>query len=141
MVTLDTERLQLRSWRLDDFDDFAAMMADPQVMRFLAGDGKPLPRFGAWQAFASTVGHWELRGFGMFAVIESATGTLVGRVGPWYPEDWPDFEIGWTRLGERLEGEIALPHLPPDRRVLQYGLHRDDWLRQRTRDGVHGIDR
>ena len=32
----------------------------------------------------------------MFAVVERSSGDLVGRIGPWQPEDWPDFEIGWT---------------------------------------------
>ena len=96
MPNLETDRLVLREWRLDDFDQFAEMMADPKVMRFLAGDGNPMPRFGAWRAFTDMVGHWTLRGFGMFAVIEKASGVLVGRVGPWEPEGWPEFEIGWT---------------------------------------------
>ena len=122
----------------------------------------------------------------MFAVIEAATGEFVGRVGPWQPEGWPGFEIGWTlrpkfwgrgyateaaaecvryaftamdrprvisliapgnvrsirvaeRLGERLEGEIALPHpqKPADRLVLQYGLSRDDWRRRRIQPDAH----
>ncbi len=72
------------------------MMADPRVAQYVAVDGKPLSRFAAWQSFASMVGHWALRGFGMFAVVERATGVLVGRVGPWQPESWPAFEIGWT---------------------------------------------
>ena len=31
------------------------------------------------------------------------------------------------RLGERLDGEISLPHLPPDRPVLQYAVERSEW--------------
>lgn len=100
MATLETERLVLRAWRLDDFENFATMQADPEVMRFLAADGKPLTRFGAWQDFSAMAGHCALRGFGMFAVVERATGAFVGRVGPWYPEGWPDFEIGWTLRSE-----------------------------------------
>jgi RimJ/RimL family protein N-acetyltransferase len=95
-TTLETERLLLREWRVDDFESFAAMMAEPEVMRLLAIDGKPFPRFAAWQGLCSTIGHWVLRGFGMFAVIEPSTGAFVGRVGPWEPEGWPDLEIGWT---------------------------------------------
>lgn len=100
MTTLQTERLTLRTWTLDDFEDFARMSADAEVMRFLAIDGKPLPRFGAWQGLCATIGHWALRGFGMFAAIERSTGNFVGRVGPWHPEGWPDFEIGWTLRSE-----------------------------------------
>jgi RimJ/RimL family protein N-acetyltransferase len=72
------------------------MWAEPEVMRFLHVDGRPLSRFEAWQSFSAQVGHWSLRGFGMFSVMERGTEHLVGRVGPWQPEGWPDFEIGWT---------------------------------------------
>ena len=36
-----------------------------------------------------------MTGVGMFSVIEKATGRWVGRLGPWYPEGWPDAEVGW----------------------------------------------
>jgi RimJ/RimL family protein N-acetyltransferase len=99
-ITLETERLTLRPCIGSDIDAFTAMLGDSEVMRFLAIDGKPMPRFGAWQSLCSTVGHWALRGFGMFAVVERASGRFVGRVGPWYPEGWPGFEIGWTLRSE-----------------------------------------
>ena len=41
------------------------------------------------------LGHWQLRGFGFWAVEERATGTLLGRIGFFKPEGWPDFELGW----------------------------------------------
>jgi RimJ/RimL family protein N-acetyltransferase len=96
MTTLSTERLILRPWTLDDFEAFAAMSAEPEVMQFISKDGRPLTRFQAWQGFSATVGHWQLRGFGMFAVIERASGELVGRIGPWHPEGWPGLEVGWS---------------------------------------------
>ena len=95
-ATLETERLILRPCVLTDFVEFAAMYGDPDVTQFVTVDGKPMTRFGAWQSLCSTVGHWTLRGFGMFAVVERETGTFVGRVGPWSPEGWPGFEVGWT---------------------------------------------
>jgi RimJ/RimL family protein N-acetyltransferase len=100
MTALTTERLTLRMPVLEDFEPYAAMHADPEVMTFLAIDGKPLSRFAAWQGFCGLLGHWHLRGFGMFIVRDRATGEFVGRVGPWYPEGWPDFEIGWTLRSE-----------------------------------------
>ena len=93
---LQTERLILRTWRPDDFEAYAEMSAEPEVMQFVAPDGKPLTRFAAWQGFCAVLGHWQLRGFGMFAVIERSSREFVGRVGPWHPEGWPGFEIGWT---------------------------------------------
>ena len=99
-MTTQTDRLILRQWGLEDFEPFAAMLADPKVMQFIAVDSKPLGRFQAWQAFSGTVGHWQLRKFGMFAVIEKGSGQFVGRVGPWHPEGWPGIEIGWTIRSE-----------------------------------------
>jgi RimJ/RimL family protein N-acetyltransferase len=40
-------------------------------------------------------GSWALHGFGMFSVIEKASGRWIGRLGPWRPEGWPGDEIGW----------------------------------------------
>src|SRR5215471_8775483 len=93
---LKTDRLILRMWEPEDFEPYAGMTADPEVIQFIAPDGKPLSRFDAWRSFAAAVGHWHLRGFGMFAVVEQATGDFVGRIGPWQPEGWPGFEVGWA---------------------------------------------
>jgi RimJ/RimL family protein N-acetyltransferase len=41
------------------------------------------------------LGHWQLRGYGLFALEEKATGALVGRAGFFEPEGWPGFELGW----------------------------------------------
>jgi RimJ/RimL family protein N-acetyltransferase len=71
------------------------MCADPEVMRYL-GDGQTYTREQAWRHLAMLVGHWHLRGFGMWAVEERWSGAFVGRIGCHYPEGWPDFEIGWT---------------------------------------------
>jgi RimJ/RimL family protein N-acetyltransferase len=95
MVTLETERLRLRMFRDDDLDAYAPIVADPEVMRYL-GDGQPLDRVGAWRQMAWMVGHWALRGYGLWAVEERATGALIGRIGFIFPEGWPGFELGWV---------------------------------------------
>jgi RimJ/RimL family protein N-acetyltransferase len=94
MVTLQTERLTLRMLRESDLDAYAEMCADPEVMRYL-GDGQPLSRPMAWRNLAQMVGHWSLRGYGLWAAEERSSGVLVGRVGCWNPEGWPGFEVGW----------------------------------------------
>ena len=93
-VTLDTERLRLRAFRQEDFETYAAICADPEVMRHL-GEGKPLARSDVWRQMAMILGHWQLRGYGLWAVEERATGRLLGRIGFFEPEGWPDFELGW----------------------------------------------
>ena len=94
MPTLETERLVLRMFQADDLDAYATMCADPDVMRYL-GDGKPLTRPDAWRQMAMILGHWQLKGYGLWALEERATGALVGRAGFFEPEGWPGFEVGW----------------------------------------------
>ena len=94
MVPLETTRLTLRMLRESDLEAYAEMVADPEVMRFI-GDGKPLSRPFAWRNLAMMIGHWQLRGYGLWAVEERSSGQLVGRIGFWNPEGWPGFELGW----------------------------------------------
>lgn len=96
---LETERLILREWREEtDFETYAEMMADPDVMRYLSGN--PGPRTEAWRSMAFMVGHWALRGYGHWAVEEKSSGRFVGRIGFLNPEGWPGFEVGWTLARE-----------------------------------------
>lgn len=99
MVRLETERLILRMLSLDDAEDYARICADPEVMRYL-GEGKPLSKLEAWRSMAFMVGHWQLLGYGIFAVEEKASGKLVGRIGFLNPAGWPGFELGWTLARE-----------------------------------------
>jgi RimJ/RimL family protein N-acetyltransferase len=89
-----TERLVLRGFRPADIDEWAAISADPESMRWL-GDEEGLSREDAWRRMAYIVGHWDLRGFGNWALEERATGELVGRAGLYKPEGWPGLEVGW----------------------------------------------
>jgi RimJ/RimL family protein N-acetyltransferase len=92
---IETPRLILRTIDADrDFEAWAKAMADEETVRFIGG--KTLDRALAWRNMAIVIGHWQLRGYGFFSVEEKATGDWVGRVGPWFPEGWPEPEIGWT---------------------------------------------
>jgi RimJ/RimL family protein N-acetyltransferase len=92
--TLETERLILRGFGPDDFESFAAFYGS-EAARFVGG---PEERFATWRRIASYAGCWALRGYGKFVVEEKASGSAIGIVGPWYPEGWPEPEIGWTVL-------------------------------------------
>ena len=119
METLHTERLVLRMFREEDLDEYAAMTADPEVTRHL-GDGSTLSRADAWRQMAMILGHWRLRGYGMWAVEESATGRLAGRIGFFNPEGWPGFELGWTLAREFWGRGYATEGA---RRALEYGFN------------------
>jgi RimJ/RimL family protein N-acetyltransferase len=95
LTELETVRLRLRPFRAEDLEPYAAMCADPVVMRYV-GERGILSREEAWEEMATLAGHWHLRGFGMWAVEERETGAFVGRVGLHYPEGWPDREVAWA---------------------------------------------
>lgn len=100
-MKIETERLILRPPLAEDAEPILGMMADADVARFITIDGKAQDRAMAWRGFATIIGHWQIRGYGFFSVLEKSTGAFVGRVGPWMPEGWPALECGWS---------IARPH-------------------------------
>ncbi len=91
---LRTARLRLTALREDHFDAYAQMLADQASTRHV-GDGKPLDRLNAWRSMAMLLGHWALRGYGMWALERIADDRFIGRVGLLKPEGWPDLELGW----------------------------------------------
>lgn len=97
-LQLETPRLLLRPTRREDFEPWAAFMADPESAHHVGG---VQPRSVAWRGFLSMVGAWHVQGFAMFSVIEKASGRWVGRIGPWQPEGWPGTEIGWGVVRDR----------------------------------------
>jgi RimJ/RimL family protein N-acetyltransferase len=100
--TLETQRLILRGFRETDVDALTGIAADPIVRPFLTDGSLPL-REACWRQIALWVGHWAIRGFGMWAVEERDSGTFVGRIGLWQPEGWPGTEAGWL-LGREWWG-------------------------------------
>jgi RimJ/RimL family protein N-acetyltransferase len=77
--TLETLRLRLRGHRASDHADAAAMWADPAVVRHIGG--RPFTSQETWFKILRYVGHWELLGFGYWAVEDKASGRFVGDVG------------------------------------------------------------
>jgi len=91
---LITERLRLTALSEKHFEPYSTMLADEGTTRFI-GDGQPLDHMNAWRSMAMLLGHWVLRGYGMWALELKDTGEFIGRVGLHNPDGWPDLEVGW----------------------------------------------
>lgn len=91
---LETERLKLRDPQESDFAALAEFYASERS-RFVGG---PLTAERTWRALATEVGHWTLRGYGRWSLVEKSSGAFCGMVGPWNPEGWPEPEIGWDLM-------------------------------------------
>ncbi|WP_425307606.1 GNAT family N-acetyltransferase [Ammonicoccus fulvus] len=91
-----TERLILRPWRATDREPFAAMNADPDVMRWFP---YALDR-AASDALAERIStHLDEHGWGLWALEVADTGEFAGFTGlavPGFEADFtPAVEIGW----------------------------------------------
>ncbi len=89
--TLETERLRLVPPSLEFKEAEAAFMASERS-HFVGG---PMPAHRIWRIIAVQRGHWDLLGYGMFGVIDKATGQPAGMVGLWGPEPWPEPELAY----------------------------------------------
>ncbi|MCK8465035.1 GNAT family N-acetyltransferase [Aliiroseovarius sp. S1339] len=100
-VTIETPHLLLRQPEMGDWEAIAAFLGSDRA-QFIGG---PYTRRTAWRAFGHMVGHWTLRGFGIFVGVEKTSGAPVCSVGPWYPEGWPEHEISWSVWTTEAEGK------------------------------------
>jgi len=97
---LETARLRLRQFRASDLDAYARITCDAETMRYIAR-GEPYDRDEAWRSLGYLLGHWQMRGYGLWAAEEKQSGALIGRIGLYRPEGWPGLEVGWLVARER----------------------------------------
>lgn len=120
MDEIDTERLRLRQWRKEDFDFFSEYYADEENAKYVGGQ-KNID--DAWRHFALQIGHWQLKGFGYWAVEEKRSGKFAGCVGLWHSPGWPELELGYWLLsayqGQGYAREAALSCKAYAREVLE----------------------
>lgn len=101
-MTLTTERLILRRPTEGDWPQWRAFCMTDRAVHFPSMHGDP---FGAFQGFAAQLGHWQIRGFGLWAVTTHDDDTALGMIGPYHPDGWPENEIGWTIFSDQSAGK------------------------------------
>ncbi len=114
---------------------FTRIQYDPRVAEWFGGLPDPphdaaRQREETWRIMTMFLGHWALRGYGIWAVEEKSTGRFIGRAGLWNPEGWPGVEVGWlvdpdlwgagyaTEAG-RAALDFAFAHLLIDNQALE----------------------
>ena len=98
---LMTARLTLRAPEGGDVEAWVAF-ATSDRSRYIGG---PLSRALAWRAWGHVIGHWAMRSYGMFVLVaRTEPDRPLGMAGPWYPDGWPEREIGWTLWSDADEG-------------------------------------
>lgn len=97
--TLQTDRLTLRGPEARDWPAFRDFFTSARSIH----TGGPKDPKAAWILFAAELGHWQIHGFGMWSVT-LRDDTSIGLVGCWYPDHWPEKEIGWL-IWDGYEGQ------------------------------------
>ncbi len=97
MLKLETERLQFRQWHESDFEKVAKFFIDGDNVKYVGGlkNGEE-----SWRLIATYIGHYQLKGYSYPAVVEKSTGELIGTVGLWNSELWPEMELGYWIFNE-----------------------------------------
>jgi [ribosomal protein S5]-alanine N-acetyltransferase len=102
---IETQRLVLRPFNLEDLDAFSLICADPEVMRFI-GNGQPLDKETVRQQMESWITSYEKLGFGLLALALKENNKLLGFCGlmPQVVDGESYIELGY-RLDRAFWGE------------------------------------
>lgn len=92
----DTQRIHLRGGVATDLDALDEFFSSNQS-RYVGG---PRPRNESWDALCAGVGHWALRGFGLWMLTAKDTGDVIGVAGLQQPDGWPEPELIWVLFPE-----------------------------------------
>ena len=103
--TIETERLLLRAWQQFDYPPMRDYYSNPKMTEYLGGvqDAE-----SAFRQMATYLGHWQLFGFGYWALEEKTTSHFVGGCGLWKSPQWPEIELGYWLLPDFHGKGIAL---------------------------------
>ncbi len=89
-----TERLEIRPWTPEDRPAFTALATDPEMMRYMT-DGRPWSESEIDAYFARQAHGIETYGFWMGALVERATGRVVGLSGLQFLGTTGELEVGY----------------------------------------------
>lgn len=89
---IETRRLILRGPEPQDYPNFKAAFTSYRA-RFMGG---PLNPYESWMLYAAEIGHWQIRGYGMWMIHDRDTDETCGMAGGWKPAMWPEAEIAWV---------------------------------------------
>jgi RimJ/RimL family protein N-acetyltransferase len=97
MVPVETDRLLLRLPEPADAHAFLEIHQDPEVieLKHVTLTEPPGGIDFALRNVERMLRHWERCGYGQWAVVEKATGQVIGCVGFFHPEGWPGIDLNW----------------------------------------------
>jgi [ribosomal protein S5]-alanine N-acetyltransferase len=103
---LETDRLTLREFEPSDLDPYAAMIGDPETMRYYP---RPYSRAEAESFIQGNLARYRAYGFGVWVIEEKATRSFLGDCGLAISlvEGIPEVEVMWHVVRDRWREGIA----------------------------------
>lgn len=121
---LETPRLRLRLHRKEDLLPRAALWSNPDVVRHIGGFTRTTEE--SWNRMVFLIGHWQINGYGYWAIEDKESGRFIGEVG--FMDAKRDMELPFPSSFEA--GWVLAP--PFHKKGLAYealiGAH--DWLKR-----------
>ncbi|WP_414754979.1 GNAT family N-acetyltransferase [Anabaena sp. CCY 9910] len=109
MPEIETARLRLRYFTLDDLDNLFRLYSDTEVMKYLS----PRSREQTEASLRKHIQHWQAHNLGMWAVVHKQSGKMIGRCGLGFLDNTPEVELGYVldksywNMGLGTEASIA----------------------------------
>jgi [ribosomal protein S5]-alanine N-acetyltransferase len=145
IATLTTARLLAEAITPSHLPDIHRLHSDPNVMKTLSADGKPLSEEATRASIRQAVDHWQQHGFGLWVFHRRSDGEFIGRGGlKTYQIDgkdvvglayavmsdywnqgfatemaWASLDVGFGRLGLHEIGSWTLPNNLASQRVME----------------------
>lgn len=94
--SFETARIRMRGGLPEDIEPLDGFFSS-QASRYVGG---PRQRAESWDALCSGVGHWVLRGFGLWILTAKDSGDVIGVAGLQQPDGWPEPELIWVMFPE-----------------------------------------
>ena len=83
----------MRPLSVSDLDVLSEIWADTEVTRFLPSRGLPISKAKVEKSLASFVHHWETRKYGIWAIVENVSSSMIGYCGLRYLDELDKVEV------------------------------------------------
>lgn len=125
-VRLETERLLLRWFTIEDLDVYNELGTNPRIIRYLGNQPFASLDVAKEALLAAPLKDYATHGYGRFACVWKPTNQVIGSCGPKFLADTGDVDLGYRFLpsfwGRGLASEAARASIEYARRDL--GLQR-----------------
>ena len=110
---METERLILRRFTLNDVDAAWEMNRDPEVRKYILGEGEPSREHVRQLIEQNTLADYEKHGYGRLAIVHKADNRFIGFTGLKFLEDMQEVDVGYRLMpawwGQGLATEATRP--------------------------------